>query len=365
MKHGIELQAWGPKRFWLVTVVIVAGLLPAARTVRGEDKTFSPSQPLPAAPTVTDVDAALDVNQIHAHVKFLSVPSELATAAVADWILAPWDQAELAATDPFADMHQPLQRSHAKPEDTSRGQITTGTEMRIPSMHKILTEQEARQLLSGLQDDKRTQSIFSPQLVFIDGMTASAVQGKQTPFVVGWKQGLPQTRTVLQGRMVRLRTVLDDDKIWLDYEIVLSRILEVTSQSIRVADRPQPITLAVPNVQTSKATATVALPIGSTVLIGGLPAESTGGTPRQLLVLLRADRMREPQHANTAQSAPPRVPSDAAAGSTEPEPLDAAAPRASAAGKKRNPFSLISRILNRATQETPDLQETLRDERSK
>ncbi|MDP6469151.1 MAG: hypothetical protein QF918_15490 [Pirellulaceae bacterium] len=352
MKRGFKAQACGLEQILLFAVLIVAGLLPAVRSVWGEDKTASPSQPplsLAAAPRA-DGDVAFDVDQIHAQLRFLSVPTELVESTISDWTLAPFDQAQLAAADPFGTMNQPL-RPQTKSRSTLHGQVTAGTEMRIPSTHKILNSREAELLLSRLEEDERTKSIFSPQLAFVDGITATAVVGEKTPFVVGWNNDFPQTRVVPKGKMVRLRTVLDDDKMWLDYEIIVSRILDVTTRSIRVANRPHPVKLAVPNVQTTKASATIQLPVGGTVLIGGLPAESEDGIPRQLLVLLRADRMRGFQSKKTAKSNPPKLQRKVGVDLLE---SPSASQRPAAEQKKRNPFSLISRILNRAPKQTAD-----------
>jgi len=313
----------------------------------------SPTVPTLPASERDDADASFDVDQIHAQLNFLSVPTELVESTISNWILAPLDVAELAANDPFAGMNQPLPPPHAKANGTPLGRVSAGTEMRLPSVHKILSDQEAEQLLSQLEADERTASIFSPQLAFIDGMTATAAIGQKKMFVVGMKDELPQTRAVSQGTMVRLRTVLDDKTMWLDYEIVLSRILGVASQTIRVANRVQPITLAVPRVETTKAAGNAELPAGDTLMIGGLPAESQDGVPHQLVVLIRAGRMRTIPRRQSAE--PATVSSEA----QEPEVANRAVssalpvpPSAVVDKKRRNPFSLISRMFNRAPKES-------------
>ena len=309
MKRGFESQVCGLEQILLFTILIVAGLLSAVRSAWGEDNTAWSPQPQSSFTAALDSDSGLafDVDQIHAQLRFLSVPTELVESMISDWTLAPFDQAQLAVADPFGTMNQPLQRPQTKSGNTSLSRVTAGTEMRNPSTHKILNDQEVKLLLSRLEKDDRTRSVFSPQLAFVDGITATVVVGEKTPFVVGWKNDLPQTRVVSKGKMVRLRTVLDGDKMWLDYAIIVSRILEVTTRSIRVANRPQPIKLSVPNVQTTKASATVEMPVGGTVRIGGLPAESEDGIPRQLLVLLRADRIRGLQSRKTAKSNPGKL----------------------------------------------------------
>ena len=353
MKRGFEAQMCGLEQILFFAVLIVAGLLPAVRSAWGEDNRARSSQPQSSFTAALGADPgnAFDVDQIHAQLRFLSVPIELVESTISDWTLAPFDPSQLAAADPFGTMNQPLRRPKKKSGNRSDGRVTAGTEMQIPSTHKILNDQEAKLLLSRLEKDERTRSVFSPQLAFVDGITATVLVGEKTPFVVGWNNSLPQTRVVPKGKMVRLRTVLDGDKMWLDYEIIVSRILDVTTRSIRVANRSQPVKLSVPNVQTTKASATVELPVGGTVLIGGLPAESVDGIPRQLLVLLRADRIRGLQSRKTATFDPRKLQRKAGVVSA---PSPTASPRPPAEKKKRNPFSLISRFLDRAPQQTDE-----------
>jgi hypothetical protein len=109
------------------------------------------------------------------------------------------------------------------------------------------------------------------------------------------------------------------------------------------------LTLAVPNVETTRAAANVELPIGATLLIGGLPAKSKDGIPHQLVVLIRADRMRPIRMKNNSKLSSEEAERQTAAVVTEPAPApkQPAALRTRPAQTKRNPFSLISRILNR------------------
>ncbi len=355
MAHRLEVHADNIWRIVMLLIMIVVGPQSTMPLVHGQEQ--ASSQRIAKTPTPPEwrkvADPTYDVDQIHAQLTFLSVPTELVEATITDWSLAPLDLADLAAADPFAGMSQPLQVPRSQSDDTPRGHIAAGTEARLPCTHKVLNDQQAQELLNQLQEDERTESVFSPQLVFIDGMTATAAVGEKRPFVVGWKDDLPQTRVVPQGKMVRLRTVLDNERMWLDYEIVLSRILDVATRSIRIANRPQPVKLAVPHVQTTRATANVELPAGGTLLIGGLPAESREGVPHQLVVLVRAGRMKPIRMKKVPDPGQETIePRTAATIQTPPVPAEPVrAINVPTAPPRRNPFSLISRMLNRPVQQ--------------
>jgi hypothetical protein len=355
MKRGLELQLCGLEQVLMVTVLIIVGLLPTVRSVWGQDETDRPSPPPSSTKTApaADTDVRFDIDQLQARLVFLSVPTELVESTISDWTLTPFDQEQLAAVDPFGTMNQPLQLPKRKLGELS-GQVTAGTAIQLPSIHKILNDQEAKLLSKILREDERTHVVLKPQLVFIDGITASLVVGEQTPFIVGWKNDAPQTRVVPKGKMVRIRTVLDDDKIWLDYEIIVSRILDVTTRSIRVANRLHPIKLSVPHVQTTKASATIEMPVGGTLLIGGLPTESPDGIPRQLLVMLWADRIGGLQTRKTAKSEPARLQGKVVPDSTNSAQAKPAIKRRAEPEEKRSRFSLISRSFDRSKKQPAD-----------
>ncbi len=347
MKCGCELRVVGTTRGVAILYLFLLGLLHAAHA---EDRSASRAAAVRKLPAAADGErgAVYDLDQVQAQVMFLSVPAELLEATVADWVLAPLDQRSVAASDPFAGMNQPLQQAGTRADNRPRGHIVASTEVHLPTAHKILDDEQARELISKLTEDERTQAIFSPRLAFIDGMTATAVVGEKKPFVVGWNEGVPQTRVVPQGKMVRLRTVLDEDQMWLDCEIVLSRILDVTTRSIRLVNRSEPIHLAIPRVETTKASTNVELPAGGSVLISGLPAEPVDGVSHELVVLVTADRMRRLRMKKSAEPEPSQ-PDRQTAGKADLRevPMPVAKRQSPTGGRGANPFRLISKIFDR------------------
>jgi len=91
----------------------------------------------------------------------------------------------------------------------------------------------------------------------------------QTPFVVGFKEKQPQISVVTEGTTVRARPVIDRDKAHVEFEVVLSRIGEVEEFKVRGPDGVQ-TTIQSPEVAQSRIAATLDVPLGQTVLIGGL-----------------------------------------------------------------------------------------------
>ena len=115
MKRGLRTQVCGLQQILLFTALMIAGLLPTVRSAWGQDDSPNPTQPTtPKAVPRADLNVTFAVDQISAQLRFLSVPTELVESTISDWNLAPFDQAQLAAANSFAEMNQPLERPRSR-----------------------------------------------------------------------------------------------------------------------------------------------------------------------------------------------------------------------------------------------------------
>jgi len=154
----------------------------------------------------------------------------------------------------------------------------------------------------------RVKVQYAPRLSLFNGQRGDMVDGSQRPFVVSvkrveGKQGAahqPIIRIVDEGLRFGLRPELQGpDRVHLDCELTLTRVVNVdtftfSGPSIQASasdsEAAEPVstdvTVQIPEVETTRLDASAVLPVGKTLLVGGLRTRDGEGNPRSMLVML-------------------------------------------------------------------------------
>jgi beta-lactamase regulating signal transducer with metallopeptidase domain len=231
------------------------------------------------------------MTQIAVELWFVTASPKVIDSAITKWELAPMPISAEEATGPSAFLHRdidrPLPNDDAQPE-TKAGVVT---ESRLPAIYRVLDDEQAKELLETVKGDRRTNVLFAPRVTLFNGQSATIADSSLRPFVVGIQAHQPQIRVITEGTTVRLRPLLRDDRLWFDYEVNLSRIKEVHTKTLNVANYDEPLTLQVPKVQTTRVESSAEFALGKTLVIGGLQTEGPKGKPQAMLVMMRASRL--------------------------------------------------------------------------
>ena len=238
------------------------------------------------------------VSQITIEVRFVSVPEKLAKKTITDWQLTSLDLSGESSGDP---RHVPIDRP--LPTDITRPLAKAGvtTTTNLPAIYKVVDAQLAKGLIHRWQKDQRMTVLSVPRATLFNGQSATLSDSWFRPFVAGVSrsdagEGAPeqQIRVVEGGRIVRIRPLLrQEDKLWLDYDVKVTEVQEVSLTTVQAAGLDEPITLQVPKVVTARIESAVELELGQTVIIGGLTEKAVRGQNRQLLVMMTARRTKQ------------------------------------------------------------------------
>ena len=232
-------------------------------------------------------------------VRFVSVSEQVVSRRIKDWELTPVDLGDERIDGQQQRLRSPFERPLPTEDSVPIAKAGVTTTTNLSSVYKIVDEDDATELLKDLQKDKRTRILATPKVMLFSGQSATVADSVQRPFVVGMKQiggdkqGFePQIRVVESGTVLRVRPLLrDGDKLWLDYEMQVTRLEEVSERTVHVAGRDEPVTLQVPTVFAAQIESAIAFDLGKTVIIGGLPAAAGKGKKNQLLVIMSVVRL--------------------------------------------------------------------------
>ncbi|MCA9123499.1 MAG: hypothetical protein H6822_32885 [Planctomycetaceae bacterium] len=227
-------------------------------------------------------------------IKFISVPEQLVDRTIHDWQLTPADLGNEVARE-LPNYHQdsidrPFPTDQAKP--LAKAGVSTTTN--LPALYKVLDAKPAMDLLTDFQKDKRTKVISAPKVTLFSGQPATIADATRHPFVVGLKPSRenansvePQILVVECGNIVQIRPLLrSDNNLWIDYDVKVSRLDDVSQRVVQVAGQDNPLTLQVPKVVTARIESAVEFEPGKTVVLGGVPVGD--GSRNQLVVMLQA-----------------------------------------------------------------------------
>ena len=236
------------------------------------------------------------VAQISIDIRFLEVPDRVVKRQITDWELTPID----LGSDATGRLHllEPIDRPWPTDATQPLAKADATTTTNLPALYKIVDENGVQRLLETLQKDKRSNLLAAPKVTLFNGQSATVADAVQRPFVVAVttvgdevRAAQPHIRVVECGRIVRLRPLLrKTNKVWLDYDVKVSRIGDVFTTTVQAAGLDEPVSIQVPEVHTARIESAVEFELGKTVVIGGLTAERERGKRNQLLVLMTARR---------------------------------------------------------------------------
>jgi len=171
----------------------------------------------------------------------------------------------------------------------------------MPVKCEVLDEKRAKTILERMQADRRAKLLSAPKVAVFSGQSALVSDSSQSPFVVGIEHGKPRKCVVTEGLQLRLCPQLQGDrKLRLDCALTLSKILNVETFEFASPDG-KPRAVQIPSVKTTSLDVSIQMPLGNTLLIGGLETKDDRGQPQSMLVMLRAEKVA-PQVA-----APPKA----------------------------------------------------------
>jgi hypothetical protein len=189
------------------------------------------------------------------------------------------------------------------PEADSPSKAVSGRaiEARLPALYKIIGAREAAAIRHRILKDRRANKLVAPRVNVFSGQSASIVDAIQRAFVVGFQEGgEPQIRWVTEGTTLRVRpSLFDEDRIGLAYDLKLNRVTDVSTTTFRIEGRNEPVTVQVPEVETTSVECSLTFASGKTLLIGGLKTKDEKGEMQAVLVMLKATR--QPAVSQTGQ----------------------------------------------------------------
>ncbi|NQT16946.1 MAG: hypothetical protein HQ582_29585, partial [Planctomycetes bacterium] len=255
-------------------------------------------------------------SQITVEARWITGPASIIDALEVDW---PVSLAEVPAGDP---LELPSTTLDPAPGDTSTapGRALTGREKNLPATFAILDAQQVTALLGRLQElgasepentgglrkavrrvlgyndqhNGEVNVLQAPKVTVFNGQKAFINDCSQSPLVVSLNRVVGEDREAFQpiirvvevGMRIDLRPELRGERsVWLDCQLELSHIVDVDlSTFVGLGDSLS--TLQVPDVETTRVNAAADIPLGKTLLIGGLKTRDSEGNPQSMLVML-------------------------------------------------------------------------------
>jgi len=252
--------------------------------------------------------------QITVEARWITGPASIIDLLEVDWPV-------LLAEVPAGDSPKPPSTTPDPASgDTSAapGRALTVREKNLPATFAILDAKQVTALVDrllesgereksgGLRQTMRTllgynnrpnhpvYVLQAPKVTVFNGQRAFISDCSQSPFVVSLNRVVGEDREALQpiirvveeGTRLDLRPELRGEKsVWLDCRLELSRIVDVDTFTYSgLADSPA--TVQVPDVETTRVDAAAEIPLGKTLLIGGLKTRDSQGNPQSMLVML-------------------------------------------------------------------------------
>ncbi len=231
------------------------------------------------------------VAQIRIEAHFITGPAKTLDSAGENWTIVHTEVPPAESPDVAFGPPREIGRPPAGEPLVRQNRSQTVVERNLPVMFEILDDDRAKTLLERLRADRHAKDLIAPKIVVFSGQSAFLSDSSQSPFVVGIKDGQPQIRVVRDGLTMRVRPLLqDDDVLQLGCELTFSSIRDVEVFEFEQADG-KPARIQIPEVETTRWEASVEMPVGKTLLIGGLKRRDKDGEPQPMLVMLRADKV--------------------------------------------------------------------------
>jgi beta-lactamase regulating signal transducer with metallopeptidase domain len=154
-----------------------------------------------------------------------------------------------------------------------------------PLLYKVLDGKTERELMTRWQGDKRTNIMQGPKAAWFSGQAGFVSDCTQTPAVVAVKDGRPEIRVLHEGTVAQLRAIIGaDGQLKLDFLITLAKVRKIGTAEVSAASNGKPVTIQVPEVETSRWEGELAMPWNTSLLLQG--AEVSAGDAKMALCLL-------------------------------------------------------------------------------
>lgn len=322
-KHGWKSRT--PRVYWIVMAVLLAVVLPGAAWSEGEELNLNKnglkwlnnnlvvnqSQAVHEhlrqlfaflrEPTEGSAAGAEDGRQLQIEVRFISMPSSHKPLLAGGWILseAIVPESDSVKTVKPGPKFQPVGPSDLEPIAPGM-RARTVVERRLPAVFQVLDDAAAKSLLDKAQEDKRTNLLQSPKATVYNGQSAFVSDTSQSPFVVGVREVkgqfasamTPQIQVVPEGTTVQMRPLLqENNNVRLECRLTLSIIEEVDTKTFMGATAGSGTTIQMPTVAKHQVDTAVEMPLGQTLVIGGLERKAGKGDSQSMLILIRPTKV--------------------------------------------------------------------------
>ena len=230
------------------------------------------------------------LEQILIEMHTIIAPPELINSLSSNWVIpqtviSPEEDTGPPRANP---LDRPLPDKNAKQSSTARMSV----EKNLPVMLEVLENDRRIEILDKLGQHAKANVLQAPKVTLFNGQSAVVEISTQRPFVVGMRDGEPQICVITSGWKMHLRPMLrGKNLVWLDYEMTLSNIRGVEQTKIKTNGGDETVALQVPEVAKTQIDSSVEMPLGKTLLVGGLKTAKVKDETRSLLVLLRATKV--------------------------------------------------------------------------
>ena len=236
-------------------------------------------------PTEASATRAEDAEKLQIEVRFISMPSSHKPLLADGWILsdAIVPESESVQSVKPGPKFRPVGPSDLEPI-ASGMRARTVVERRLAAVFQVLDDAAAKSLLDRAQEDKRTNLLQAPKTTVYNGQSVFVNDTSQSPFVVGVREVkgqfasamTPQIQVVPEGTTVQMRPLLQENgTIRLECRLTLSKIEEVNTKTFMGTTPDSGTTLQMPTVAKHQVDTAVEMPLGRTLVIGGLETKES------------------------------------------------------------------------------------------
>jgi beta-lactamase regulating signal transducer with metallopeptidase domain len=174
-------------------------------------------------------------------------------------------------------------------DEPSPNQSQKVVERVSPLLYKIMDKRAEQKLIAQWQaDDKKTNILQFPTDTVFSGQTVDMSDcAHQVPFVIGVKNGQPQTRMISEGTTILIRPIIKPSGGWrVQFIISVTGVRKVDKSQLPAVSKDNPIAIQVPEVGTDRMQGELALPWNASVMLCGtmLPELVSGGNALCLVV---------------------------------------------------------------------------------
>lgn len=165
-------------------------------------------------------------------------------------------------------------------------------EKQKPALFAVLEQEKADSILDAVRADRKLLIVTAPKVVTFTGQPAIIQSISQRPFVVGFKKTQandyePQIRVVPSGWDMQLLPLPHSkDHVRLECQLELSDIRSVEEHKLKLNPKREPLVIQIPETVATKINLAYDLPLGQTLLVGGLHNTTPEGKPLSTLMML-------------------------------------------------------------------------------